>query len=87
MTKLSKAANLGSGTAHEGDQSCWNGQGVWKDLLVSPSRPIRRMLVASIGINFFMQASGNDAVIYYCPEVKCSRQLAWHTQKRAPFWR
>ncbi|RDX63208.1 Polyol transporter 5, partial [Mucuna pruriens] len=41
---------------------------VWKDLL-RPTRPIRRMLVTAIGINFFMQASGNDAVIYYCPEV------------------
>jgi MFS family permease len=27
------------------------------------------MLIAAIGINFFMQASGNDAVIYYSPEV------------------
>jgi MFS family permease len=27
------------------------------------------MLIAALGINFFMQASGNDAVIYYCPEV------------------
>jgi hypothetical protein len=27
------------------------------------------MLVAAIGINFFMQASVNDAVIYYSPEV------------------
>ncbi|XP_014509750.1 probable polyol transporter 6 [Vigna radiata var. radiata] len=47
----------------------WRGQGVWKDLLLRPTRPIRRMLVTAIGINFFMQASGNDAVIYYCPEV------------------
>ncbi|KAK7369943.1 hypothetical protein VNO80_11991 [Phaseolus coccineus] len=47
----------------------WRGQGVWKDLLLRPSRPIRRMLVTAVGINFFMQASGNDAVIYYCPEV------------------
>lgn len=52
--------------AHE---SNWRGQGVWRELLFSPSRPIRRMLIAAIGINFFMQASGNDAVIYYCPEV------------------
>ncbi|XP_027343219.1 polyol transporter 5-like [Abrus precatorius] len=42
---------------------------VWKELLVRPTRPIRHMLVSAMGINFFMQASGNDAVIYYCPEV------------------
>ena len=45
------------------------GQGVWKELLVTPSRPVLRILVAAIGVNFFMQASGNDAVMYYSPEV------------------
>ncbi|KAJ8749839.1 hypothetical protein K2173_013242 [Erythroxylum novogranatense] len=51
-------------------QTNWRGgQGVWKELFLRPSKPVRRMLVAAIGINFFMQASGNDAVIYYCPEV------------------
>ncbi|OIT40715.1 PREDICTED: polyol transporter 5-like [Nicotiana attenuata] len=48
--------------------SKWKGQGVWKELL-RPSRPLRRILVAAIGINFFMQASGNDAVVYYTPSV------------------
>ncbi|XP_023515881.1 probable polyol transporter 6 [Cucurbita pepo subsp. pepo] len=47
----------------------WNGQGVWKELLIKPTKPIRRILIAAIGINFFMQASGNDAVMYYSPEV------------------
>ncbi|KAK8707058.1 hypothetical protein V6N13_058125 [Hibiscus sabdariffa] len=47
----------------------WRGQGVWKELLLNPSPPVRRILIAAVGINFFMQASGNDAVIYYCPEV------------------
>jgi sugar porter (SP) family MFS transporter len=47
----------------------WNGQGVWKELFLRPSKPIKRMLISAIGINFFMQASGNDAVIYYSPEV------------------
>lgn len=53
-------------SAHERN---WHGERVWKELLLRPSRPIRRMLIAAIGINFFMQASGNDAVIYYSPEV------------------
>ncbi|KAJ4958738.1 hypothetical protein NE237_025849 [Protea cynaroides] len=43
-------------------------EGAWKEIL-NPSRPVRRILVAAIGLNFFMQASGNDAVVYYCPEV------------------
>ncbi|KAF7154516.1 hypothetical protein RHSIM_Rhsim01G0095000 [Rhododendron simsii] len=52
-----------------GENSSWNGQGVWKELLIRPTRPTRRILIAAIGINFFMQASGNDAVVYYTPEV------------------
>ncbi|KAL9273829.1 Polyol transporter 5-like protein [Drosera capensis] len=47
----------------------WRGQGVWKELLWRPSPATGRILVAAIGINFFMQASGNDAVVYYLPEV------------------
>ncbi|KAG5134398.1 hypothetical protein JHK82_025586 [Glycine max] len=47
----------------------WHGQGVWKELLVTPTHTVLRILVAAIGVNFFMQASGNDAVIYYSPEV------------------
>ncbi|CAH9098826.1 unnamed protein product [Cuscuta europaea] len=44
------------------------GGGAWKELL-RPTPPVRRMLVTAIGINFFMQASGNDAVVYYTPLV------------------
>lgn len=47
----------------------WHGQGVWKELFIRPTKPVKRMLISAIGINFFMQASGNDAVIYYSPEV------------------
>lgn len=44
-------------------------ESVWKELLLNPSRSVRRILIAAIGVNFFMQASGNDAVVYYSPEV------------------
>ncbi|KAI6679488.1 hypothetical protein NL676_033369 [Syzygium grande] len=46
-----------------------HGQGVWKELLWRPARPVRRILIAAIGLNFLMQASGNDAVVYFSPEV------------------
>ncbi|KAF6136910.1 hypothetical protein GIB67_018949 [Kingdonia uniflora] len=42
---------------------------VWKDLLLHSSRFVRRILIAAVGINFFMQTSGNDAVVYYCSQV------------------
>ncbi|KAK8595603.1 hypothetical protein V6N13_000310 [Hibiscus sabdariffa] len=48
--------------------SKWHGQGVWNEFL-RPTRPIRRILIAAIGVNFFMQASGNDAIVYYSPQV------------------
>ncbi|XP_039051056.1 polyol transporter 5-like isoform X2 [Hibiscus syriacus] len=64
LREITKAA-----TSMDSINGDWHGQGVWKELLLNPSRPVRRILIAAIGINFFMQASGNDAVIYYCPEV------------------
>ncbi|XP_010688202.2 polyol transporter 5 [Beta vulgaris subsp. vulgaris] len=51
------------------ESSSFVGQSVWKELLWKPTPATRRILIAAIGINFFMQASGNDAVIYYLPEV------------------
>ncbi|XP_022749812.1 polyol transporter 5-like [Durio zibethinus] len=69
LSEITKAAAMDLGQATSSSNSNWRGQGVWRELLLSPSRPVRRILIAAIGINFFMQASGNDAVIYYCPAV------------------
>nr|XP_023915569.1 polyol transporter 5-like [Quercus suber] len=69
LEEITRAALSNNGSPDSAQQNNWRGQGVWKELLLRPSRPIRRMLISSIGMNFFMQASGNDAVIYYCPEV------------------
>ncbi|XVF34834.1 hypothetical protein REPUB_Repub18cG0092500 [Reevesia pubescens] len=66
--RLAEMAKAAENLEQEPSSSSWHGQGVWKELL-RPSRPIRRILIAAIGVNFFMQASGNDAVIYYSPEV------------------
>lgn len=63
LTEMTKAAEPTSSSNN------WRGQDVWKELLLRPSRPLRRILIAAIGVNFFMQASGNDAVVYYSPEV------------------
>ncbi|KAK4280884.1 hypothetical protein QN277_012443 [Acacia crassicarpa] len=56
------------------------GQGAWRAMFVSPSRAVLRVLVAAIGVNFFMQASGNDAVVYYSPQV--FRQVGIHSEKQ-----
>ncbi|OMO58097.1 Sugar/inositol transporter [Corchorus olitorius] len=66
LAEMAKAAEI---LEQEPSSSSWSGQGVWKELLLKPSKPIQRILIAAIGVNFFMQASGNDAVVYYSPEV------------------
>ncbi|GAA0155921.1 secondary carrier transporter [Lithospermum erythrorhizon] len=76
LEEIAKAASIvvpgpnGSPVTANGTRNLdgWHGQGAWRQLL-RPTKPIRRMLVAAIGINFFMQASGNDAVVYYTPLV------------------
>lgn len=45
------------------------GQGVWKELLINPTPAVRRVLIAGIGIHFFQQSSGIDAVVLYSPRI------------------
>ncbi|KAI3711617.1 hypothetical protein L1987_70156 [Smallanthus sonchifolius] len=69
LEEITKAAlDVGTCDPRATPAGTWRGQGVWKEFL-KPSPPLRRVLVAAIGIYFFMQASGNDAVVYYTPEV------------------
>ncbi|KAL4282781.1 hypothetical protein GQ457_16G003660 [Hibiscus cannabinus] len=69
-TRLDEMLNAAEASERElpSSSSKWHGQGVWSEFL-SPTRPIRRILIAAIGVNFFMQASGNDAIVYYSPQV------------------
>ncbi|KAA8547337.1 hypothetical protein F0562_003799 [Nyssa sinensis] len=46
-----------------------HGEGVWKELLLRPSPPVRWMLLAAIGIHFFEHATGIEAVILYGPRI------------------
>ncbi|KAJ6812995.1 putative polyol transporter 5 [Iris pallida] len=46
-----------------------HGEGVWKELLISPTPAVRRILIAAVGIHFFQQASGIDSVVVYSPRV------------------
>lgn len=45
-----------------------HGEGVWRELL-RPTPAVRRVLIAAIGIHFFQQASGIDAVVLYSPRI------------------
>lgn len=46
-----------------------HGGGVWKELLLRPTPTVRHILIAGIGIHFFQQASGIDAVVMYSPRI------------------
>ncbi|XP_043713478.1 putative polyol transporter 1 isoform X1 [Telopea speciosissima] len=46
-----------------------HGEGVWKELFLHPTPAVRRVVIAGIGIHFFQQASGIDAVVLYSPRI------------------
>ncbi|KAA0045928.1 Polyol transporter 5 [Cucumis melo var. makuwa] len=46
-----------------------HGEGVWKELLIHPTAAVRHILIAGVGIHFFQQASGIDAVVLYSPRI------------------
>lgn len=46
-----------------------HGEGVWRELLISPTPAVRHIVIAGIGIHFFQQISGIDAVVLYSPRI------------------
>ncbi|KAL2328940.1 hypothetical protein Fmac_022367 [Flemingia macrophylla] len=46
-----------------------NGDGVWRELFLYPTPMVRHILIAALGIHFFQQASGVDAVVLYSPRI------------------
>ncbi|CAL9162125.1 unnamed protein product [Musa hybrid cultivar] len=46
-----------------------HGEGVWKDLLLCPTPPVRRILTATVGIHIFQHATGIEAVLLYSPRI------------------
>ncbi|GMN26309.1 hypothetical protein TIFTF001_040835 [Ficus carica] len=46
-----------------------HGEGVWKELLVHPTPAVRHILIAAVGIHFFQQITGIDAVVLYSPRI------------------
>lgn len=46
-----------------------NGSGVYKEFLLKPTRPVRHIIIAVLGLNFFQQSIGIDAVVLYSPRI------------------
>ncbi|KAL6213572.1 hypothetical protein ACLB2K_013019 [Fragaria x ananassa] len=46
-----------------------HGEDVWKELILRPTPAVRHILIAAVGLHFFQQASGIDAVVLYSPRI------------------
>uniref|UniRef100_A0A7N0TNW9 Major facilitator superfamily (MFS) profile domain-containing protein n=1 Tax=Kalanchoe fedtschenkoi TaxID=63787 RepID=A0A7N0TNW9_KALFE len=46
-----------------------NGSGVYRELLLKPTPSVRHIVIAVLGINFFQQTTGTDAVVLYSPRI------------------
>jgi sugar porter (SP) family MFS transporter len=46
-----------------------SGRGVWKELFVRPTPPVRRIVVAALGVHFFNHLTGIEAVLLYSPRI------------------
>ncbi|KAF8663546.1 hypothetical protein HU200_055357 [Digitaria exilis] len=42
---------------------------VWRELVLSPSHAMRRILLVALGIHFFQQATGIDSFVLYSPRI------------------
>lgn len=54
---------------------------IWKELLVHPTPTVRHILIAGVGIHFFQQASGIDAVVLYSTKIFEKAGIAKDTPK------
>lgn len=45
------------------------GKGVWKEMFLHPTPPVRRILVAAFGVHFFQHLTGIEAVVLYSPRI------------------
>ncbi|GFY89968.1 polyol/monosaccharide transporter 5 [Actinidia rufa] len=46
-----------------------HGEDVWRELLLHPTPTVRHILICGVGIHFFQQTSGIDAVVLYSPKI------------------
>ncbi|TYJ47742.1 hypothetical protein E1A91_A01G011300v1 [Gossypium mustelinum] len=46
-----------------------NSNGVWRELLLHPTPTVKHILICTVGIHFFQQSSGVDAVVLYSPRI------------------
>jgi sugar porter (SP) family MFS transporter len=52
------------------------GSGVWKEMFLHPTPPVRRVLLAAFGVHFFQHLTGIEAVVLYSPRIFKAAGLA-----------
>lgn len=67
LAEIRSAAGLAEGDAAPAPGS--SGKGVWKELFLHPTPPVRRILVAALGVHFFQHLTGIEAVVLYSPRI------------------
>lgn len=53
---------------------------VWKELFLRPTPPVKRILIAALGIHFFQHATGIEAVVLYSPRI--FKKAGVHTKNK-----
>ncbi|OWM78641.1 probable polyol transporter 4 [Punica granatum] len=61
LKEIQLAAGIGSSEKYEE-------KSIWREIFI-PSPPVRRMLIAGIGLQCIQQITGIDATVYYSPEI------------------
>lgn len=56
------------------------GKGVWKEMFLHPTPPVRRILVAAFGVHFFQHLTGIEAVVLYSPRIFKAAGIASTTE-------
>ncbi|CAN1297096.1 Polyol transporter 5 [Linum perenne] len=64
LNEIKEAAGIPEHVSKKSD-----GEGVWKELIIHPTRPVRHILMCALGIHFFQQGAGLDAVVLYSPRI------------------
>ncbi|OEL27758.1 putative polyol transporter 3 [Dichanthelium oligosanthes] len=60
---------IAAGVADDAQEPNNVGKGVWREMFLHPTPPVRRILVAAFGIHFFQHLTGIEAVVLYSPRI------------------
>ncbi|KAL6643257.1 hypothetical protein ACP70R_021438 [Stipagrostis hirtigluma subsp. patula] len=69
LAEIKAAAGLADDSAPGAPAPNSSGKGVWKELFLHPTPPVRRIVVAALGVHFFQHLTGIEAVVLYSPRI------------------